>query len=309
MDSSRFRMIEGRHIAAFITVAEELHFSRAANRLGMTQPRLSVLLHRLEDLVGARLFDRRPEVRLTAEGQAALPHFQAALGRLQAGVDLLERRRRGVEGTLRVGFPTWVLGTDIPDRLVEFRRAFPDVAVDLFDYGTTAQLHELRAGTLNIGFVRTEPFADPDLAFDPMFTDPWRLVIPAHHALTNAPRVRLRDVASEPFVSFPDHLAPELQQQLQLIYRSEGVFPRISHAAREWLAIVGLVRAGGGWALVPASIEKIYASGLRYYPVGDASTATKICACTGAGSDPITIMFRDRVVADFRMRAVRSSER
>src|SRR3954464_4843950 len=109
MQSSRIRMVEGRHLAAFLAVADERHFSRAARRLGITQPRLSVLLRRLEDLLEVQLIQRRPHVELTLEGEAALPHFAAALRRLEAGADVLERRRQGLEGALRLGFPTWVL--------------------------------------------------------------------------------------------------------------------------------------------------------------------------------------------------------
>lgn len=288
-------MIEGRHVAAFIAVAEELHFSRAAARLGVTQPRLSVLLRRLEDLLDAQLFERRPSVRLTAEGEAALPHFAASLRRLRAGVDVLERRRQGREGTLSLGFPTWVLGTHIPDRLVEFRRTYPDVSVDLFDFGTTTQFEKLRAGALNMGFVRAAPFVDQDLILHPLFSDPWRVVLPADHALADSSRVCLRDLAAEPYVSFPDYLAPELQEQLQQIYHCEGVFPRISHGAREWLAIVGLVRAGAGWALVPASIERLYSTGLSYRALGNDSITTTVCACTTTRPEPVAELFRDLV--------------
>jgi DNA-binding transcriptional LysR family regulator len=290
-------MIEGRHMAAFVALAEERHFTHAARKLGISQPRLSLLLQRLEDLAGAQLFERRPHVRLTSEGEAALPHFEAALRRLQAGVDLLERRRQGLEGTLRLGFPTWVLASGIPDLLVEFRRTYPRVSVDLFDFGTTAQIDQLRAGTLSMGFIHAAAVTGQDLTCERLFDDPWRVVVPSGHPTAAAKHIRLRDLEGEPFVSFPEDLAPHLTEQLKLIYRRERVMPCVAHRAREWLAIVGLVRAGAGWALVPASIEKLYSTGLSYRPLQHDRMVTTVCACTAARPDPVTLLFRDSVLA------------
>lgn len=285
-------MIEIRHIAVFVTLADELHFGRAARRLGVSQPRVSVLLRRIEDLLGTQLIERRPKVRLTHDGEAILPYFRSALTRVDSGVRLIEDRNSGIDGTLRLGFPTWILGADVPEQIVHFRKRFAKVRIELFDLGSSEQIDKVRSGELDLGFVRSKPVADKDVAMEVLYEEPWRLAVPPDHSLANRSKVRLAEVSLNQLVSFPDHLAPDLHRDIRAIAKATGNGLTIVQEAREWLAIVGLVRAGAGSALVPASLERLCATGLSYLTISDLALTSAVCICAPTKLDPVTHSFK-----------------
>ncbi|HYD86918.1 MAG TPA: LysR family transcriptional regulator [Vitreimonas sp.] len=293
-------MIEIRHIAVFVALAEERHFGLAARRLGVSQPRVSVLLRRIEDLLGTQLVERRPEVRLTPDGEAILPYFQSALTRVDSGVRLIEDRSNGIDGALLLGFPTWILATDIPEQIVRFRERFANVRVDLFDIGSREQIDKVRSGELSLGFVRSKPIADKDVVLEVLYEEPWRLAVPRDHALAHCAELSLADLSMNKLVCFPEHLDPDLHRDIRTIAEAAGNRLNVVQEAREWLAIVGLVRAGAGSALVPASIERLCNTGLSYLTISDLALQSVVCLCASTNPDPVTRSFKRFLQEDRR---------
>src|ERR1700751_1846555 len=147
------REIEFRHLRYFLAVAETLHFSRAAERLGIAQPPLSQQIRRLEEILGHRVFDRTTRgVKLTLAGQLLAERARGTLEKVQDDVAQVRRLGRGEEGTLTVGFSGSVMFTDLPAGIEAFRRRYPKVELRLRELATSAQIVALLEGTLDLAF-------------------------------------------------------------------------------------------------------------------------------------------------------------
>jgi DNA-binding transcriptional LysR family regulator len=270
--------LELRHLRYFVAVAEELHFGRAAQRLGMAQPPLSQQIQRLEQIVGTLLFERTSRrVQLTDAGTALLPDAR----RLLAGADaaLLGARRagRGEQGELRVAFAATVMFLALPEIIRAFRDRFPGVHLDLREMPTGPQLAGIKAGEIDIGFVR-EPGPDPELEIVTVMREPLRIAVPKGHPLASRATISVRHLADEPFVLFPEELAPGLHAQVMALCRAAGFTPRVVEESRELYTSVSLVEAGIGVSILPASVEKLGWRGVRYRAIPSASAETRIAA-------------------------------
>src|SRR4029077_17473797 len=147
--------IELRHLRYFLAVAETLHFSQAAKRLGIAQPPLSQQIRNLEQLVGHRLFDRTTRgVRLTLAGQLLAERARGTIEKVHDDLAQVRRLGRGEEGTLTVGFSGSVMFTELPSALASYCRKFPKGELRLRELVTSAQIAALLDGTLDLAFLR-----------------------------------------------------------------------------------------------------------------------------------------------------------
>src|SRR5580692_677413 len=160
--------IELRHFRYFLAVAETLHFSKAALRLGIAQPPLSQQIKRLEELIGHRLFDRTTRgVKLTLAGQLLAERARSTIDKVHDDLAQVRRLGRGEEGTLTVGFSGSVMFTDLPKAIERYRRRYPKVELRLREQSTSEQIAALLDGTLDLAFLRD---GDPTEGIQ---TTPW----------------------------------------------------------------------------------------------------------------------------------------
>lgn len=270
--------VELRHLRYFAILAEELHFGRAATRLGMAQPPLSQQIQRLEAALGTRLLERTSrKVQLTDAGRAFLVEAQRVLAGLEVAVEAARRAGRGESGELRVAFAATVMFLALPAIIREFRTRFPRVHLDLREMPTGPQLSALRDGDIDIGFVR-EPRPDPSLEIVTVMREPLRIAVNRSHPLAARPTLAVRDLAEEPFVLFPADLAPGLHAQVMALCRSAGFTPTVVEESRELYTSVSLVEAGVGVSILPASVEKLGWRGVRYRPIPSPGAETRIAA-------------------------------
>jgi DNA-binding transcriptional LysR family regulator len=275
--------IELRHLRYFLALAEELHFTRAADRLGIAQPPLSQQIQRLEELLGAKLFVRRPEVKLTDAGEALLTVARRTLAQAEQGIEEVRRAGRGEGGTLLVGFATSTLLGPLPDLIRSYRKRYPEVRLSLRELSTADQQKALDNGMIEVGFLR-EPIADETLTCETILSEPFALVLPPRHPLTKRTKIDMADVAAEPFVHFPREVAPTLYDQVMGICRDAGFTPLVAQEASEWLTIVGLVEAGLGVSVVPSSFGKLGWGSVQYRPLSKIKKQTSIALCYKAES-------------------------
>jgi DNA-binding transcriptional LysR family regulator len=269
---------ELRQLRYFVAVAEELHFGRAAARLGIAQPPLSQQIQRLERLLDCRLLDRTSRrVQLTPAGQALLIGARRVLTAAAEAVEATRRAGRGESGDLRVAFAATVMFLALPRIIRAFRDRFPLVHLDLREMPTGPQLAALRSGDIDIGFVR-EPEPDPALEIVTVMREPLRIAVPRGHPLAARPTLAVRDLAHEPFVLFPADLAPGLHAQVLGLCRAAGFTPNVVEESRELYTSVSLVEAGLGVSILPASVEKLGWTGVRYRPVPSEKAETRIAA-------------------------------
>ena len=267
--------VELRHLRYFVAVAEVLHFGRAAQRLGLAQPPLSQQIGRLERLVGQRLFERKPHVRLTSAGEALLPAARAVLADVDAGIDAARQAGRGLTGRLTIGFASSVLPGRFPAAIHAYRERFPAIELRLRELASAAQIDALRRGLIDVGVMR-EAFEADDLACETLFDESFVVALPDDHPLTGERSITLASLASLPFVHFPRDVAPALYDRVLAMCAEAGFAPRIIQEAREWLTIVGLVDAGLGVAIVPASFKSLRWGNVRYAELEDVNVTTPV---------------------------------
>ncbi len=258
--------LELRQLRHFVTVAEELHFGRAAERLHMTQPPLSQSIANLEELLGAPLFLRnRRQVALTDAGSALLPEARRLL--LDAGAlpDLVRRVAEGKAGRLTLAFVSTADYSVLPSILQRYRAAFPDVQLVLREATSDLQAEELLQGRIDAGFVIPPLPGQPGdaLGYRKLLEEPLILCAPAGLLGGTGP-VHLRELPPLPLVIFPRAAAPALYDAILSCFRAAGITPVIGQEALQMQTIVSLVSGGMGLALVPQSVSNLMRAGVEY---------------------------------------------
>ncbi|MES2902090.1 MAG: LysR family transcriptional regulator [Pseudomonadota bacterium] len=278
--------MELRHLRYFIAVAEELHFTRAAERLHIGQPPLSQAIQALEADVGAQLLERtRRWVRLTEAGKLFLADAYRILALSEQATLTARRAQRGEAGELRIGFtfstPLTPLFATVINR---YRQQFPAVSLTLHEMATLPQLDALVQRSLDLGFVRPTETATPaTIALTPLRQDPLIAVLPAASPLAGKAAVAIRELAQEPFVMYPHNAGTGIHPQIFRLCRAAGFVPRIGQVAGEASTIIGLVAAGCGVSVLPASFNRIRMDGVVYLPLSDTDAVTSLLLAQRSG--------------------------
>jgi len=277
-----------------VTLAEELHFGRAAKRLAMTQPPLSQSLGKLERELGVRLVERtRRRVALTPAGAAFLEEARATLGRAAHAVEAAQRAERGEIGRLAVGFLAATAYTLLPLILRDFARAFPGVKLELRELLLPQQLEALLRGDIGVGLLRP-PVVEAELGSETILTEPFVVALPARHPLCALERVAPARLAGEPFVMFPRQPGLVFHDIVMEFCLRAGFRPRVAQEANQTHTVVGLVSAGIGVALVPASTQRIRLPGVAYRALrGAAPRSRTALAWRRSDSSPVVTAFLD----------------
>lgn len=257
-------MIELRSLRQFLVLAEELHYGRAAERLHMTQPPLSLAIQKLEAQLGVPLLQRgRRVVALTAAGQALVESGSRLLDQARQLPLRVQAAAAGEQGRLNLGFVSTVGYGEMPRWLREFRERQPGVSLSLKEATLDVQLRAFERGELDAGFVIHAPGAQPE-GFECLRISREPLVL-AHAGDWALPeRPALAEVLQQPLVVFPRDIAPSLYDALLGFYRQQGATPQIAQEAIQMQTIVNLVSAGMGVAWVPASVCALQRPGVQY---------------------------------------------
>lgn len=256
-----------RQLECFVAVAEEGRFVSAARRLGMSQPPVSRLIHRLEQAVGSRLFDRSPGgARLTPEGQAMLGPVRRALAEVRRAGEAARAAADGQAGSLSLGFSSSAAFSALPDLVRRYRAAHPQVHLSLRELVTAEQLRDLDARLLD-GALARGPISRPGISTTAVEREPFVAVLSRTHPLVSRKRVPLSALLREAFVLIPRHVAPAFYDAILQACRRAGGTPTVHEEVAEWHTIVGLVGAGLGVSMVPASLQRLKDSGATFRPL------------------------------------------
>ena len=276
--------MELRHLRYFVAVAEELHFTRAAERLHIAQPPLSQQIRALEAELGVELFARtRRSVALTDAGAALLVRAREMLAVAQSLPEELKRVARGEVGELRIGFTsTLPLTRVLRDVVADHRRAHPRVALQLREMHTALQFEALRRGDLDVGLVRYNERAPDGIRLSLLRRDPLRLVLPATHRFARRKSVAIAECREEHFIGFPGSAGTGTGPLLARLCAQAGFEPTIAQEAREATTQIGLVAAGLGIAVLPAPLEAVRIEGVRYVPLSGKEAVLVMSAATRA---------------------------
>jgi len=271
--------MELRHLRYFVAVAEELHFTRAAERLHIGQPPLSQQIQMLEEEVGARLLDRsRRWVRLTEAGKLFLDDARRILALAADAAETARLAERGAVGRLRIGFTSSTPLTEVFNKAVNaYRRQFPAVTLNFTEMSTLRQIDALRDRSIDLGFIRPPEFElPPDIAVQSLRHDPLVLVMPVNHPLVRRRAVAIAELAEFAFVTFRADAGTGVQVLVQRLCREAGFEPKIAMQAGEGSTLIGLVAAGCGIAILPESFTGLRVKGVSYRPLSDANAVTRL---------------------------------
>ncbi|MDQ8732357.1 LysR substrate-binding domain-containing protein [Bradyrhizobium sp. LHD-71] len=272
--------MELRHIRYFVALAEELHFGRAAARLGISQPPLSQQIKILEETLCARLLNRtNRHVELTQAGQLFLPEARAILERTERAMSVAMRAERGELGELRIAmFPSAPLLARIGDAILAFRKSYPDVQLILNEFESHQQTQGVLEGRVQIAIIRSAvaPVVPPTVRATELFREPFFVIMRLDHPLAKRRKICIGELARESFVFYGDRMGRTLPHQVLHLCRSAGFEPRIGQLANGNATITGLVAAGLGIAVVPEAMcqlqHKVIVS--RPLDAADATTST-----------------------------------
>lgn len=256
--------MELRHLRYVVALAEHLHFGRAASQLHIAQPSLSHQIRQLEGELGVRLLARtKRRVRLTEPGR----HFFQEAGQILAHADqaaLVARRASvGQVGKLRVGFAYWMDVAMIGRMIHEFAESHPGVQVELRNFSVPLQVAALREERLDVGFVRP-PLGEPSLQTKLILTEPFVAAIPHDHRLAHRRHIALSLLKQESFILFAREAVPRFYDLAVRLCREAGFVPYVRTEADQPQMLLGLVGAGAGVSLVPASATNIQLPGVVF---------------------------------------------
>lgn len=270
--------MELRHLRYFVGVAEELHFARAAARLGISQPPLSQQIAALEQELGVRLFDRTSRsVRLTSAGAAFLGEARATLAQAERAIDVAHRAARGELGQLNLGFNASApFVPRIAKAIFDYRQAYPDVKLALTELAGRVQPTALTDHALDLCFVRgfRRPDVDATIQATPILEERLMVAMRPDHRFAERAALGLRDLAGEPLIVYSREDGATFTGELFEMLRGVGVEPDVAHTVREVSTLFGLAAAGIGVTVVAESLCALQSSKLVYVPLTDPESRT-----------------------------------
>jgi DNA-binding transcriptional LysR family regulator len=248
--------MELRHLRYFIAVAEELNFTRAAERLHVSQPPLSQQIKQLEEEVRVRLFDRsRRWVRMTRAGRLFLDHARQVLAEVERGV-LAARRTMGNESDrLLVASTPWTNLTAVPRILRSFSEVHRQIQIEVQTVNSVLQVRAVKERTVDVGFM-FPPDSDDALQVERLVRYPLVVALPATHRLATRAQLSPGDLAGESYVMLAADVAPAYGAIVTKYWERAGVAMRGRLKVDQAHAVIDLVAAGAGFALVPSSVEE-----------------------------------------------------
>ncbi|MCL6454229.1 MAG: LysR family transcriptional regulator [Alicyclobacillus sp.] len=261
--------MELRQLAYFVAVAEELHFGRAAERVGMTQPPLSQQIRKLEEELGVRLFERSSRrVELSDAGRVYLEGVRRVFEDLRHAEQMARKAQTGDVGRLEVGFVGSATYDVLPNVIRQFQERHPQVELVLREMATPAQVEALLEGEIDLGFLRP-PAAHPALDVRTVRRDQCVAVVPATHGLARHQAVRMEDLRDERLVLVSRSIWPGLYDSIADLSRAAGFQPQVRLEVTEVQTAVGLVAAGLGVSILPGSTQHVHTRDVRYLPMVD----------------------------------------
>ncbi len=271
--------MELRHLRYFIAVAELKGFSHASRQLYVAQSAISQQIADLEHELGVALLSRnRRQVALTEQGEVFLEEARKIIAASDHAVEMARRSARGEIGTLRIGFFTNGVGEFFSNLIREFRRTHPEVKLTLFEMAALQQMEALADDKIDVAFTRpVDRRFEDQVEAETLFEEPIVAVLPRGHPLAPGP-VQLSSLASEPFVLIDRDAWPHLFDAIITLCSQAGFSPRIVNVSGRTPAVLTLVAAGEGIALMTAGVKRFLFRELVFCPVVPTSSLGLVIA-------------------------------
>jgi DNA-binding transcriptional LysR family regulator len=260
--------MEFRHLRYFVVLADELHFGRAAKRLAISQPPLSLNIKQLETSLGVTLFERTSKaVKLTPAGLEFREIALALLAQAKQGEERVRQVAKGIGSRIRIGIVGSMLYRGLPERLAAFQKSHARVEIVLTELNSAEQIDALVRGQIDLGFVHTER-VPRELKKALYLSEPFVCCLPSSHPAAGGKSVELSTLSEEPFVMFSREASPDYYERILALCAEQGLQPTITHQVRHWLSVISLVSKEMGVALVPMALAETGIGGVRFLPIG-----------------------------------------
>ncbi len=289
--------MELRHLRYFVAVATELNFSRAAETQLVAQPALSTQIADLEREIGTLLLYRNNRVvRLTAAGAVFLEEAQRILAAAEEAKARALRAASGETGQLSIAFFSAPTMRFLPALVKQYRTAFPKVSLRMLEMNPDRQLEAFERGEIDIGFTRPLPPGTRGLASQLLFEEKLVVVLPESHPLAQHRRLKLPQLAAQPFVLLERNVAPSLHDQITSACRDAGFSPLIEHSPTVMTSVLMLVAAEQGISIVPQGVQNLRSNGLSFVPITPKLDTVPLLMCWREQNDsPTAFEFRKLV--------------
>ncbi len=259
--------IELRQLRYFLAVAEELNFTRAAEKMGIAQPPLSQQILALEQQLRVKLLNRsRRHVSLTPEGEAFILYARRIINNTQIAAELVGAIKRGEEGPLSVAAIFSSIYTIIPQLFEAFVAEHPRVRFHLQEMTIGQQLVALREERIDVGILRG-PMIYSEIETHTLMEEPFVAVVSKKHPFASQSVLTAEQVLSQPLIRVIPSVNRDYSRQMFSVLADRGVKPNIVHEVSDTHTLLGLVAAGMGISMVPASVRSIHTDQLRYIPL------------------------------------------
>jgi DNA-binding transcriptional LysR family regulator len=263
-------LLDLRHLRYFLAVAEEGHFGRAAARLNIVQPALSMQIRALEEELGGALFIRTSRrVELTVAGALFQVEAQRTIMQAEHAKSNVQKYMRGEIGRVRVGFAGNALFTGrLLQDLRNFRRGYPGVELELCEMSPSLQSEAILDGRLDVGYLPGQGAShDAQLTVEALCKWPWVVAMAADHPLTKVQRLTTRLLESESFIIYASHGLDD--GQLSVLRAVLGCEPKVAHRVPTTLSVLALAAAGLGITLVPETLRMVAVPNLVYKSIAN----------------------------------------
>lgn len=292
-----------RHLQQFIVLAETLNFRRAAERLHMSQPPLSVSIQKLEKEIGVQLFTRGKDgVRLTKSGEAALTDAKRALFHAKQFGEVARAALSGEGGILRVGFVGSATHYILPELLTPFRAHYPKVQLTLREATSIQIMDALEDCSLDVGIVRIPVSSGASCSLLPLQTEAFVLAVPYDHHLASVTHCELASLFDEDFILYSPGDATGLRMAALHACQLCGFSPKVTQEATQVQTILSLVEAGLGIALVPALNRRFISDNVSYKLISDFPAEASIgISLAWRSSNQATVVKNFKLMAEKRL--------
>lgn len=287
-------ILDLNQLRCFVTVAEELHFGRAAARLFMTQPPLSRQIQLLEHSLGVKLFERTSRtVKLTTAGQVFLVDATRLLNLAEQAAISAQRASKGETGRVTIGFTAAAGYEIVPRLLAAAKQALPDIDVVLREQISVAQIAMLESNTIDLGFLRPL-FSRTSINFELIEQEPLVVAMPVNHELAGRELIALSDMNGQPFVMHSPKEGKYFHDLILSMFVSSGVKPDYIQYLDQTHTILSLVRAGLGIGILPESAQRFHLENVVFRPLEKNDVVAELCMAwrPDQRSSPAVLKFR-----------------
>lgn len=286
--------MELRHLRYFVVVAEEMNIHRAAKRLNISQPPLSVTIQQLEEELDASLFKREGRsIKITRAGENFYNRAKEILKNVEDVSNETKQINDGKTGKLKIGFISSAVTGVLQELVSAHRKHYPDIVLDIQQFGGANIIDGITQGALDVGIERLPVYLPEGVNKENIVKEGWCVAIPKNHPLSKKKHVHVTDLRDENLIFYPRWNSPASYDDVMALFAKNDVVPNIVQEAPEQMTIAGLVAAGMGIGIVPECMSRLPIKNIVHKPLAGTKSKTGFSLIYKNSADILIEQFLD----------------